>query len=81
MWLVGGEEIFFILGRMSLSSFYAGLMYLGSDVKGTTIYGWDFSRWVRNSLTLWVWLFVTISHCAQFAHLHSIENLKQKIMM
>ena len=66
--------------RMSLS-FNAGLMYFGSEVKGITIYGWDMLRWARNFLRLLVWLFITISHCTQFAHLHGIENLKQKSMM
>ena len=83
MWLVGIEAIFFTLGRMSFSSFCARLMILGSELKGTTIYGAnerDLSRWARNSLTRCVWLFFTVSHCAQFAHLLGIENLEQKIM-
>ena len=36
----------------SFSSLWAYLMNLGSEVKGTTLYGWDMSRWARNYLTL-----------------------------
>ena len=78
------EDVRRMFRRMSLSSFNARLMYLGSEVNGTTTYGLngrDLSRWIGNSLTRWIWLFIPISHCAQIAQLHGIENWEQKIMM
>ena len=86
MWLVGiEEEIFFHLG-MSLSSLWAYLMNLDSEVKGTTTYGlngWNLSRWARNCLTTRVWFFntITVRHWAPSTRLHGIENLEQKIMI
>ena len=71
---------------MSLSSLWAYLMNLGSEVNGTTTYGLngrDVSRWARNFMTRRVWFFntITVRHWAQSTRLHGIENLDQKIMI